>query len=596
MENKGILSKGKKINGYCIRNFIKSYNEGKSESYLVTNNEGEKYILKIFSGSKGRMPIEYKKCGLFQEPLGPFAQVVDSGDFVINGVNYHYLIRSTFEGAKIGSLIKQGKRFSWSEAKYVVSQILHGLQHLHKQKTPIVHNNITPNTVLIDKSGGWEKVCLLGTSKLSYSTENAHKNLLDKMDKFFRAPETQLGKLDVRSDIYSVGALLYTMLFGPEYRNIALSPVASLDDGELAYSIRLVTEPISFNFIDLSPDKKNCLSKMMAVDPDKRYQCVEDALEELLGKKNKASKTEELEVSKKKNSITKTKSNVIRKAKSAASSNKGGFADVAGMDELKEMLRNRVLFVMQNPDIAKEYRLSIPNGILLYGPPGCGKTYIAEKFAEEAKINFVSVKASDLGSSYIHATQNNIAKMFADAVRKAPTILFLDELDALVPSRVDMQSEHMAGEVNEFLTQMNNCSEKGVFVIGATNCPDKIDNAILRTGRIDRMIYVPMPDKQARKEIFKMELKGRKHEVDIDCDLLAENTKGYVASDISYIVKECAFESAIKSCPISQQMILDTIKITRRSVSQEQLAMYEEKRGQFEHKSAKTRVKIGFKV
>ena len=93
-----------------------------------------------------------------------------------------------------------------------------------------------------------------------------------------------------------------------------------------------------------------------------------------------------------------------------------------------------------------------------------------------------------------------------------------------------------------------------------------------------------------------MELKGRKHDVDIDCDLLADNTNGYVASDISYIVKECAFEGAIKSCPISQQMILDTIKITRRSVSQEQLAMYEEKRGQFEHKSPKTRAKIGFKV
>lgn len=163
-----------------------------------------------------------------------------------------------------------------------------------------------------------------------------------------------------------------------------------------------------------------------------------------------------------------------------------GFADVAGMEELKQLLRAKVINVLQDRERALKYRLAIPNGMLLYGPPGCGKTFIAEKFAEETGFNYTVVKSSDLASIYIHGSQQMIGKLFDEARAKAPTVLCFDEFDALVPSRKESTHASMAGEVNEFLSQLNNCGKKGVFVIATSNRPDMIDPAVLRTGRIDR--------------------------------------------------------------------------------------------------------------
>lgn len=608
MEKKGVLTAGKKVKGYRIKNFIKSYDDSQVECYLATDNENMEYVLKLFRGPLSGKSVEYNAHGLFQGNLCPYAQVVASGTCTVNNEKCHYMVRKIFKGNTLASIIKNKKKYTWKEAKYVIFQVLTALKYLHNNKISIVHNNINPKTVLIDNSYRWDKVCLLGSSNFSTLNDNAPRPLLERIDRFFMAPESLTGKIDTRSDIYAVGALMFTLLFGPEYRNIALSPTTSLDDGDTCYSIRLLTEPLQFNFIELPQPEKECLKKMMEVDPEKRYQSVEEALDGLIDSKHEEEweyeedVAEEVEAIKPKKQRTREKAGHKnrQRAKSGVKSRSGdkkGFADVAGMEDLKEMFRKRVLFVIENPKTAKEYRLSMPNGILLFGPPGCGKTFVAEKFAEEANMNFITVKASDLGSSYMHATQNNIAKLFAKAKKDAPTVLFFDELDALVPNRMDMHSENMAGEVNEFLTHMNNCADSGVFVIGTTNCPEKIDPAVLRTGRIDRIIYVPLPDTPARKEIFRLELEGRKHDKEIDYDLLAQKTEGYVASDISFIVKECAFESAFKSVPISQQLILDTIKATRRSLSQEQVAMYEDKRKKFENKtSTQGRVKIGFKI
>ena len=272
-----------------------------------------------------------------------------------------------------------------------------------------------------------------------------------------------------------------------------------------------------------------------------------------------------------------------------------GFADVAGMEELKQLLRAKVINVLQDRERALKYRLAIPNGMLLYGPPGCGKTFIAEKFAEETGFNYTVVKSSDLASIYIHGSQQMIGKLFDEARAKAPTVLCFDEFDALVPSRKESTHASMAGEVNEFLSQLNNCGKKGVFVIATSNRPDMIDPAVLRTGRIDRMIYVPVPDKDARRVLFEINLKGRPTE-DVDCAALAERTVNFVASDIAYAVNDAAITAAFANVPISQKILCETLDCMRPSVTEEMLAEYDKLRDKMtgmERRAART--PIGFK-
>jgi|GEM_PF-46795 len=224
-----------------------------------------------------------------------------------------------------------------------------------------------------------------------------------------------------------------------------------------------------------------------------------------------------------------------------------------------------------------------------------GKTFIAEKFAEETGFNYTVVKSSDLASIYIHGSQQMIGKLFDEARAKAPTVLCFDEFDALVPSRKESTHASMAGEVNEFLSQLNNCGKKGGFVIATSNRPDMIDPAVLRTGRIDRMIYVPVPDKDARRVLFEINLKDRPTE-DVDCAALAERTVNFVASDIAYAVNDAAITAAFANVPISQKILCETLDCMRPSVTEEMLAEYDKLRDKMtgmERRAART--PIGFK-
>ena len=156
-------------------------------------------------------------------------------------------------------------------------------------------------------------------------------------------------------------------------------------------------------------------------------------------------------------------------------------------------------------------------------------------------------------------------------------MLCFDEFDAFVPNRSGDTSGNQAGEVNEFLTQLNNCAKRGIFVVGTTNRPDIIDPAVLRTGRLDKLIYVPLPDHDARREMFKIHIKGRPYPADgIDFDHLSDLTDGYIASDIAFIVNDAAMAAAFTRTEITQEMLEKSISQTKPSISKESLKMYEE--------------------
>ena len=283
----------------------------------------------------------------------------------------------------------------------------------------------------------------------------------------------------------------------------------------------------------------------------------------------------------------------MKKTKEIAPKEGNGFADVAGMEELKSLMKKKIINVLKDKERAEKFKIAIPNGMLLYGPPGCGKSFIAEKFAEEAGYNYVFVKSSDLASIYVHGSQEKIGNLFDEARKNAPTILNFDEFEALVSNRGEINNASQSGEVNEFLSQMNNCGKDGVFVIASSNRPDLIDPAILRKGRIDHVIYIPLPDKEARKGMFELYLQDRPTEGDIDYLRLAELTENFVASDIAYITNDAATRAFDDDINITQSLLEDIIKENTPSVSSEDIKKYEGLKAKMEGKKTEVR-RIGF--
>lgn len=278
-----------------------------------------------------------------------------------------------------------------------------------------------------------------------------------------------------------------------------------------------------------------------------------------------------------------------------------GFADVAGMDELKRMVTEGFINVLNHRECAEAYGIRPPS-LLFYGPTGCGKTFFAEKIAEEVGINFMKVLPDDIASTLVHGTQEKIGELFRKAESKAPTLMFFDEFDAMVPRRSNDDRNYQNGEVNEFLCMLNNAADRGVYVLAATNHPERIDKAVLRTGRIDEMIYVDMPDRAARESLFRLALSKLPADDDIDYVQLAVLTGGYNCSDIDYIVKTASrkmFNESIRneSLPykkITQRLLETMISSCRPSVSSRDLREYERIRSEFSPKEGKGRRTIGF--
>ena len=222
--------------------------------------------------------------------------------------------------------------------------------------------------------------------------------------------------------------------------------------------------------------------------------------------------------------------------------------DVAGMTEVKKRLEAAFLAPMRNPELRKLYGKSLRGGLLLYGPPGCGKTFIARAVAGELGARFITVSFADLIDMFVGRSERNIHELFEVARRNSPCVLFLDEVDAIGQKRSQLRNTPMRSAVNQLLLELDDVASDntGVFLLAATNHPWDVDSALRRPGRFDRTLLVLPPDGPAREGVFRYHLRERPV-AGIDLAKLAKITDGYSGADIAHICETAAERALLDS-------------------------------------------------
>ncbi|RLE57376.1 MAG: AAA family ATPase [Thermoprotei archaeon] len=258
------------------------------------------------------------------------------------------------------------------------------------------------------------------------------------------------------------------------------------------------------------------------------------------------------------------------------------WSDIGGLEEVKQQLREAVEWPLKYPEAFKRMGIKPPKGILLYGPPGCGKTLLAKAVATESGANFIAIKGPEVFSKWVGESERAIREVFRKARMAAPCVVFIDEIDAIAPMRGLGYADSGVTErvVSTLLTEMDGIERlENVVVIAATNRPDILDPALLRPGRFDRLIYVPPPDYKARLEILKIHTRNMPLDKDVDLEELARRTDGYSGADLELLCREAgllALRENINADRVSWRHFEEALKRVRPSVTPDLIKMYEE--------------------
>lgn len=545
------LHKKQQIGHYVVAFPIKEGNY--AETYRVKNASGKNYFLKLIDLTKlsdkqfdvDANVIEFDIMKGLNHPN--IMHLVEQQELTIGGRQMAYLVSDFVSGETLEQKVNREGSNPY-EVREWVCNVLAGLQYLHSQLDPIIHNEVTPQNIMLDAITKQAVIIDFGHARRQ---SNGRRTFYKKgLSPYYLAPEALNGIYSPQSDLYTVGVMTYRLLYGQLPWQVKTG-----DDFEerLQAEREKPLKVMSLSNISAPNGMVETIAKALSIDPNNRFQSAEEMAKAMRG-----------EIKVIINIATENKK--IQDKKSRQQKEGNGLADVAGMRELKAQLQRDVIDLLREPEKYKRYGISLPNGMLLYGPPGCGKTFFAKKLAEEVGFNFIMRTPSDLKSRYVNATQENIAAMFKEAEENAPTIIFIDEINELLPKRNSDAHEMSRSAVNEMLAQMDRTGERGIFVIGATNLPDEIDEAMLRTGRLEKRIYVGPPDDEARREMFEMYLKDRYTDFDIDYERLAGLSEGYVSSDIRYLVDEAARMALTRNEKITMALLEESVKTHPSSI------------------------------
>jgi transitional endoplasmic reticulum ATPase len=579
---------------YIVLLFIKKGSN--AETYRVKGADGKLYFLKLFNisqthhssfDSEGNLlEIEFLK----QIKHPNIVAYHDSGETVAEGRKYLYLVLDFIVGETVAEQISREPISTMFDVRRIIGGVLKGLSCLHTLPEPIIHNELTPQNIMLDLSNDIPVARIIDFGYARSFHQSAQSFNRAGLNLNYQASECiTAGVFSPQSDLFSAGAVMYHLLFGMPPWSVDISKYLAERTKIEEIVLKAREKPLSFpnvsdRIVDFDDSILTVIARALHHDIDCRFQSAMEFLDVLdteivIGSSIKSSEwTTDKAFGK-----TVSKSNRTR-----------GFAAIAGMTQLKEQMRTDVIDLIENPEEYRRHNLNLPNGMLLYGPPGCGKTFFAECFAEEAGYNFVKVIASDLASIYVHGTQEKIGKIFDEAREQAPTILYFDELDAMVRSRESSHNQNLSGEVNEFLSQLDNIGVSGVFVIGSTNQPNLIDKAVLRSGRLEKWFYIPPPDFEARKAMFELYLHDRPLEFGIDYERLATLTENYVSSDIKLLIDEASRKTIREKLKrISMETLEYVIQNQKPTISLAELKRHEAMRNEMEGNNV--RPKIGFK-
>ena len=563
------FKKGEKIGKYVINSFIKK--GAVAESYTVLGPDDMMYFMKIYELQsipreqlfEGKEVYEIQLCKeLNSDDYANVVRYVDNGEVKKSNVVYHYLVTEFYRGITLYDAVRNEGRFDLEDAVQITLCVLSGLSFIHSRA--LIHNDIRPSNIMLQElDDGMLMPTIIDLGHISYMVKGRPTFADEDLMPYFRAPETFRSVYTVKSDIFSTGALLYFLMFGKSPWEDMDLRLLNGDKKKIADAVKKARKQdliLETDEVKLPDYMKAILLKAMAKKPEDRFgsaaEFAQDLMQQVMPELAKQMEEGEPNTQQEEEQEQDNKAPVITFKKGSGS----GFDNVTGRDELKEQLRKEVLFALQNPDKAKLYKLPAINGVLLYGPPGCGKSLVLESFAEELGFNYSIIKGVEMGHIYQQGVLDNLQRVFDAAEIKAPFVLCFDELEFIAPNpNGDGEEGNITPQISAFFGMLNHCSEKGILVVATTNRPDLIDQAIMRVGCFDRVFFVPQPDFEARKDIFMDHLKDRPCE-ELDYDELARISDDFNAGDITEAVNEAAMTAAYNDVPISQKILVDVLK------------------------------------
>ena len=506
---------------------------------------------------------------------------------VVGSRGQPYLLTELVPGETLEDRLARDFALTSAHASVVIRELLEAVAYLHGLRDPVFHNELTPQNVLLgirDERDDRPTVIDFGHARRASDGPAKHPSAVDPY--YLPNEAYEGGESSAATDVFALGAIYFRALYGMPPWDQGFHQQRRADIRELLVRARQKPPPMPARSLggDVTPTVLTAIKKALSTRPDDRFADAGSFLEAL-----EAKPREERPAS------VAAPPHPLKPVRQA----RRGFAAVAGMGELKDTLTEDVINAIREPDRYQRFGVAIANGILLYGPPGCGKTYIAERFGEELGFPFHKIGPASVASIYIHGTQEKIGRLFDKAKAEAPCVLFLDEVDALIPSRGGDLQHGYAGEVNEWLAQISGCGEHGVFLVAATNRPRQLDPAVLRRGRFDKVVFVGPPDREARKAMFEIHLRRRPLGDEVNVDELARVTSGWVGSDIKFVVDEAARTALTSGAEcISMVHLTEVICRNQPSVGPSQIAVYEKMRREFEPERGARRKtgQIGFGV